>query len=300
VTERLYLLDGTLLFFRALHGVPDRFADDQGRSVNGVRGYVSLLMNLLTGRTTSTPVAFCVAAFDESLTTCWRNVLYPDYKANRPPANAGVLHQLHLCRTLTAALGIPVLADLEYEADDFIATLARLSRQPVKIVSRDKDLQQLLAPTVVLMDPKDWQLTTAGDFVDGYGFEPVAFPDYQALAGDSVDNVPGVPGIGPKSARRLIETFGTLERLYGDSADWSLAGVKVGSRAAEQLRAHREQAFLYRRILKLDDRVELPIDLDATRLRRPSRAAVAGSIDTLGVRVGLGATLTTAMEAYGG
>jgi len=172
VSERLYLLDGTLLFFRALYGVPDVFADDAGRPVNGVRGYLSYLTGLLSGRAGRPPVTRCVAAFDESLTSCWRNRLYPQYKANRPPADEGIRHQLTLCRQLTEALGVPVLADLEYEADDYIATLARTSRLPVTIVSRDKDLQQLLSSTVELMDPKDGSIATAATFSQAFGFLP--------------------------------------------------------------------------------------------------------------------------------
>ena len=124
-TEPLFLLDATLLFFRALYGMPDVFSDGEGRSVNGVRGYLSYLLNLLRGEGDTGiagPVRFCVAAFDESLTTCWRNARYPDYKANRPAADDNISYRLARSRQLTTALGIPVLADLEYEADDFIAT----------------------------------------------------------------------------------------------------------------------------------------------------------------------------------
>jgi len=299
VSERLYLLDATLLFFRALYGVPDVFVDDEGRPINGVRGYLGYLTGLLRGRDGQGPVLHCVAAFDESLTSCWRNRVYAAYKANRPPADAGILHQLSLCRRLTAELGVPVLADLEYEADDYIATLARTSSLPVTIVSRDKDLKQLLTDTVSLADPKDGSLATPETFAREFGFPPAAFPDYQALTGDSVDNIPGVPGVGPKSARRLIETFGDLERLYDGDADWSAAGIKASSKMAARLQSSREDAFLYRRILRLDDQVPIPAGLAAAPLSRPSRSTVAAALDALGVRSGLGSALTAAMEDHG-
>lgn len=299
MSDRLYLLDGTLLFFRALYGMPDVFADEAGRSVNGVRGYLTYLLGLLRGRNGDRPARYCVAAFDESLTSCWRNDHYPDYKANRPPADDGIRHQLALCRTLTETLGVPVLADLRYEADDYIATLARMSRLPVTIVSRDKDLQQLLSPTVHLLDPKDGSVADPETFAGEFGFPPAAFPDYQALTGDSVDNIPGVPGVGPKSARRLITTFGDLDGVYAAGADWSRAGIKPASRMAQRLEASREVVFLYRRILRLDDRVPLAATLAAQPLERPARASVAATLDGLGVRSGLGSALVAAMEGYG-
>ncbi len=296
--ERLVLLDGTLLFFRALYGVPDVFVDGQGRPVNGVRGYLTYLMGLLSGRGRA-PVRYCVAAFDESLTSCWRNEHYPDYKANRPPADDAIGHQLDLCRSLTETLGVPVLADLQYEADDYIATLARLSPRPVTIVSRDKDLKQLLSDSVSLLDPKDGSVATPETFRAEFGFAPAVFPDYQALTGDSVDNIPGVPGVGPKSARRLIEAFGDLDRLYADDADWSVAGVRSDSKMAQRLRDSREAALLYRRILRLDDRVPIAPTLVEQRLERPEKSSVSAAVDGFGLRVGLGNTLLTAMESYG-
>lgn len=299
MAEPLYLLDGTLLFFRALYGMPDVFQDDAGRSINGVRGYLAFLTGLLTGRGGQPAVAHCAVAFDESLASCWRNAHYPEYKANRPPADEATLYQLALCRAVTEALGVPVLADEAYEADDYIATLARLSRRPVVIVSRDKDLQQLLSGRVSLLDPKDNSLATVETFSRAFGFPPHVFPDYQALTGDSVDNVPGVAGIGPKSARRLIETFGDLETLYAEDADWTAAGIKPTSKMAERLKANRDQAFLFRRILRLDDSVPLSVPVSATRLEHPDRSLIAEAVDRRGLRRGLGATLATAMEGYG-
>ncbi|MGD8418750.1 MAG: 5'-3' exonuclease H3TH domain-containing protein, partial [Pseudomonadales bacterium] len=267
--------------------------------INGVRGYLVWLGNLLRGQVTGTPVRYCAAAFDESLTTCWRNDLYPAYKANRPPADENIGHQLDLCRSVTAGLGVPVLADLQWEADDFIATLARRSRRPVVIVSRDKDLKQLLREEISLLDPKDGSTTDHGAFRAELGFAPTSYPDYQALTGDSVDNVPGVPGVGPKSAGRLIGCFGTLEALYDTAADWSAAGIKRGSRMAERLEASEEAAFLYRRILRLDDRVPLPIGMAETRWRPPPRAEIQARLGDLGLARGLGSNLNAALGALG-
>jgi DNA polymerase-1 len=193
-----------------------------------------------------------------------------------------------------------VLADLEFEADDFIATLARRARSDVVIVSRDKDLQQLLAPGVLLRDPADGSTTDATAFQERFGFEPAAFPDYQALTGDSVDNVPGVRGIGPKTAQRLVAALGPLEAIYAAQSAWPDAGLKPGSRAAERLLEGQEAAFLYRRVLRLDDRVPLPAGVTGARLKPPGRAELDARLGALGLAEGLGSGVARALEAYCG
>lgn len=290
----LYLLDGTLLFFRALFGLPDLFEDAAGRSINGARGYTAYLLKLLE----SNDVRFCAAAFDESLTTCWRNEVYPDYKANRPEADDNILYQLGLCREITEALGVPVLADAEFEADDFIATLARKSRRNVVIVSRDKDLQQLLDESVALLDPSNDSLKGPETFRSEFEFDAKLFPDYQALTGDSVDNIPGVRGIGPKSAKALVNRFGSLESIYAAESEWPTVGIKPTGKMAERLRDEREQAFLFRRILRLDDRVPVTLSLAETRLRRPSPGDLRSDLERLQLGEGLGGSLNRALESW--
>jgi len=301
--EPLYLLDATLLFFRALYGLPDVFTDGDGRSVNGLRGYLTYLLNLLRGEGAAgvvTPVRFCAAAFDESLNSCWRNSHYPAYKANRPPADENIAYQLARARQVTELLGVPVLADLAYEADDFIAALAKKSRRPVIVVSRDKDLRQLVSEQVRLLDPKDGALTDPAAFLAEFGFEPWLFPDYQAFTGDSVDNIPGVRGVGPKGAGALIRRFGALEEVYSAQANWAEAGIKPGSRMAQRLLDQRDQAFLFRDILRLDDRAPLPIGARETKLGRPEADALWQGLDAYGLREGLGQSLLGAMETYVG
>jgi len=302
-SERLFLLDATLLFFRALHGMPDVFEDGQGRSVNGVRGYLSYLLNLLRGEGTTgvdTPVRFCAAAFDESLNSCWRNERYPAYKANRPPADENISYQLARARELTSLLGVPVLADLAFEADDYIATLAKESRRPVTVVSRDKDLQQLLTDRVCLLDPKDGSIRGPEAFVTEFGFEPSLFPDYQAFVGDSVDNIPGIRGVGPKAAGALISRFGDLDSVYRSETSWIEAGIKPGSKMAERLRADRESAFLFREILRLEEQVPLPIALSDTQLKPVDAKDLNAVLNDGQLKDGLGGALIRAMEAYVG
>ncbi len=299
--DRLFLLDATLLFFRALYGMPDVFRDGEGRSVNGVRGYLNYLINLLSGAGDTGvdgPVRFCVAAFDESLNSCWRNDRYPDYKANRPPADENIAYQLARARELTIRLGVPVLADLQYEADDFIATLAAKSRRPVVVISRDKDLQQLLTDKVCLHDPKDGSRRGPDAFTAEFGFEPGLFPDFQAFVGDSVDNIPGIRGVGPKAAGALISRFGSLESVYDAASAWIEAGIKPGSKMAARLLAEKEQAFLFREILRLHVEVPLSITLADTRIQRTDVGALRASLADGGLKAGLGDGLIASMESY--
>ena len=134
----LHVVDGSVYFFRGLFGVPDVFFDQRQRSVNGVKGYLHFVFDLIA----QDQARFVVVAFDESLNTCFRNALYQGYKADRPLPDANILYQLQVCRRITAALGILTLAHAQYEADDIIATLVARARRPVAIYSRHKDLLQ--------------------------------------------------------------------------------------------------------------------------------------------------------------
>jgi len=277
--EPLYLFDGTYYFFRALHGLPDVFADPRGRSVNGVRGFLQFLLGTLTGRR----VRFAAVSFDESLDSSFRNAFYPAYKANRPPPDDDIRRQLDACQQLCRALGLLTLADPVYEADDIMATLAARSRRPVWLVSRDKDLNQLLSPRVRLWEVGTDRVTTTAAFEADFGFPPAAYPDYQALVGDAVDNVPGLPGVGDKTARRLIARFGSLEGLYADASAWPEAGIRPGSRLAQNLAGDRDRAFLFRRVLRLERRAPIRYPSAALRIGRGDRGDLDAALEELGL-----------------
>lgn len=277
--EPLYLFDGTLYFFRALHGLPDVFADSRGRPVNGVRGFLQFLLGALTGRR----IRFAAMTFDESLDSSFRNALYPAYKANRPPPDDDIRRQLDACRRLCRALGILTLADPVYEADDIMATLAARSRRPVWLVSRDKDLNQLLSPRVQRWEAGTDRVTTTACFEAEFGFAPAAYPDYQALAGDTVDNVPGLRGVGDKTARRLIARFGSLEGLYADPSAWPEAGIRPGSRLAQTLASDRDRAFLFRRLVRLERRAPIRYPSAALRIGRGDSGELDAVLEDLGL-----------------
>ena len=274
----LHVVDGSVYFFRGLFGVPDLFFDSRDRAVNGVKGYLHFLFELLLTR----QARHAVVAFDESLNTCFRNELYPCYKSDRPLPDENIIYQLRLCQQLTSRLGILTLAHARFEADDIIATIAARARRPVCVYSRDNDLLQLLRANVTLASPVAGVRTSA-EFEKRFGFAPDLFPDYQALRGDSVDNIPGVPGVGEKHAQRLISRFGRLEGIYANVGSWPKAGVAAGGRLSESLLRNRAQAMLFRRLTRLQRRTPVQYATDQLKVSQCSTRALRRSLRRAGL-----------------
>ena len=200
----------------------------------------------------SAPVAF---AFDESLGSCFRNDLYPGYKASRERPDEALAFQLSACREITEVLGLSCYAGVTHEADDYIATLAAKHRRAggrVTIVSRDKDLGQLLGDGDQLWDWAAGTRLDAAGFKARFGVLPAQFPDYQGLVGDSIDDIPGVPGVGSKTAAALIRAFGDLETLETSRHDLDRLGLRGAARIGRALEAHWELALLSRELARLD------------------------------------------------
>lgn len=197
-----YLIDASIYIFRAWFSIPDSMTDTDRNPVNAVFGYARFLSDFLE----TVQPEFVAAAFDESLTTSFRTEIYPEYKANREPAPPELKRQFEQCRRVTRALGIMDCADGAYEADDLIGTLAAGMRDAghcVTIVSRDKDLVQILQDGDSMWDYAG-DKTTRYDQVHGaFGVRPEQMVDFLGLAGDSVDNIPGAPGVGQKTATAL-------------------------------------------------------------------------------------------------
>ncbi|MBH80010.1 MAG: flap endonuclease [Gammaproteobacteria bacterium] len=276
--EPIHLVDGSIYFFRALFGVPDLFFDGAGKAVNGVKGYLHFLFGLVHDQ----DARYLVVAFDESLTSCFRNDLYPAYKAHRPLPDENIKYQFKLCQRLTASLGVLTLAHPRFEADDIMATVAARARRPVRLLSRDKDLLQLLRPGVTLASPVSG-VATESQFHAQFGFPPALYPDYQALQGDSVDNIPGVPGVGPKTAARLVARFGGLEAIYANRSGWPEVGVGAQSRVAQRLLAHRADAMLFRQLTRLHRRAPVRYPASATRVGSGSLDGLRRGIERAGL-----------------
>jgi DNA polymerase-1 len=254
----LILIDGHALAYRAYFGVRTRHVTSGGVLVNGVHGFGKLLVSLIEG--TGAPAAAVV--FD-SPAPVFRKEIYPSYKANRPTPPEDFLPQIPLMKEFAKNLGIPVVCEDGFEADDLIASAAvreAHSGGRVTIVTPDKDLFQTLGEgDITIMRPAGGDVFTKMDrplFMKQFGFEPSSMTDYQALTGDRCDNIPGVAGVGPVTAKGLIRRFPDLETIYK-----SLPSISFSVRS--RLERDREMAFLCRRLTRLRLDAPLPECLDA-------------------------------------
>ena len=281
-----YLIDASIFVFRAWFTIPDDMTDPQQNPVNAVYGYARFLGDFLE----SVQPGYIAAAFDVSLTTSFRNDMYPAYKANRDPAPPELKRQFAMCREITRAMGVRACADSAYEADDLIGTLANGMRQhghTVTLVSRDKDLLQLLEQGDTFWDFAGNKRIRHEQVPEAFGVRAEQMADYLGLAGDSVDNIPGVPGVGKKTAAALLAHFHSLEDLYGNLervAGLPLRGAaKLGSRLAE----HQAQAELSRELARI--RCDAPIEATESALARrtPDMAQLMAIYDEAGFGQGL-------------
>ena len=257
---RLVLVDGSGYIFRAFHGLPMMTRPD-GTPINAVFGFTKMLLKLMSDLDPS----HVAVIFDAGRVT-FRNDIYPEYKANRTEPPEELVPQFSLVRDAAEAMSLPVLEMPGFEADDLIASFARQAEeqgQTCLIVSSDKDLMQLVRGPVTMLDPMKNRPIAAAEVVEKFGVGPDKVVDVQALAGDSTDNVPGVPGIGIKTAAELISQFGDLDSLL-DAAET----IKQPKRR-ENLLTFAEQARISRQLVQLKDDVDLPLSID--QLKTPKR-----------------------------
>lgn len=248
-SDDLFLVDGSGFIFRAYHALPPLTRRD-GTPVGAVMGFCNMLLKLLLDH----PHAKIAVVFDTSRQT-FRSEIYPAYKANRPPPPEDLIPQFALIREATRAYGLPSLELDGFEADDLIATYARLGVESgigVTIVSSDKDLMQLVRDGVRLMDPIKQTIIGPAEVIEKFGVPPDKVIDVQSLAGDSIDNVPGVPGIGVKTAAQLITEYGSLEELLNQTAE-----IKQPKRR-ESLEQNAEAARMSKKLVTLSDQVPVP------------------------------------------
>ena len=252
--DHLFLVDGSGYIFRAYHALPPLTRKSDGLPVGAVSGFCNMLWKLMvSARDTDVgvvPTHFAVI-FDYSSKT-FRNTLYPEYKANRSAPPEDLVPQFGLIRQATRAFDLPCIELEGFEADDLIATYAKLACEAggdTTIVSSDKDLMQLVGPTVSMYDPmKDKQIGVP-EVVEKWGVPPEKMIDLQALTGDSVDNVPGVPGIGPKTAAQLLDQFGDLDTLL------ARAGEIKQDKRRQTILDNADKARISRELVRLKDDV---------------------------------------------
>jgi DNA polymerase-1 len=263
--DHIFLVDGSSYIFRAYHALPPLNRKSDGLQVNAVLGFCNMLWKLLRDMPEDNRPTHLAIVFDKSEIT-FRNKLYPDYKAHRPPAPDDLIPQFPLIRAAVRAFDLPCLEQAGFEADDLIATYVRIACErgaSATIVSSDKDLMQLVNDCVTMYDTmKDRRLGIA-EVLEKFGVPPEKVVEVQALAGDSTDNVPGVPGIGVKTAAQLIVEYGDLETLL------LRAGEIKQPKRREALIEHAEKARISRRLVLLDDKVDLEVPLDELAVHEP-------------------------------
>ena len=277
----LYLVDASVFIFRAYYSVPTEVADPDGNPVNAVHGFARFLGDLLERES---PQHIAVA-FDESLEQSYRNEIYPAYKANREPAPAELKRQFGLCREIVRALGIAEFGSSRYEADDIIGTLSARARQggrPVTIVSRDKDLTQLIGAEDTYWDAVADVRYGYDDIEERFGVIPERMADFLALMGDAVDNIPGVPGVGRKTAATLLKHYDTLAGVFDNLEAIPKLKFRGSAFVAASLREHRDGAFLSRQLTGIACDMPLAAELEDLGRRAPDLAAVESFYDALG------------------
>jgi 5'-3' exonuclease len=267
----VYLVDAHVYVFRSYHALPPMHAPD-GSLVHAAHGFTGTLLRML-GDLRPTHFA-CV--FDHAMTS-FRNELWPTYKEGRTEAPADLDPQFDLCEEAARALGVPLLLVPDFEADDAIATAADAivaSDADAVVVTSDKDLSQLVREDgrVTLLDFAKGQRLDADGVRQRFGVSPAQIPDYLALVGDAVDNLPGVPGIGPKTAAQLLAGFATLDAIPTAIESWRALGVRGADALAERFAAHRDRALVVRELARLrHDAPGADLALDALVWRGPDR-----------------------------
>jgi DNA polymerase-1 len=258
-------VDGSGYIFRAYHALPPLNRKSDGLQVNAVLGFCNMLWKLLRDMKPEERPTHLAVIFDKSEKT-FRNTLYADYKAHRPDAPSDLIPQFPLIREAVRAFDIPCLEMLGFEADDLIATYARQAcavGADVTIVSSDKDLMQLVNDCVIMYDTMKDKKIGVAEVIEKFGVPPEKVIEVQALIGDSSDNVPGVPGIGVKTAAQLIGEFGDLETLL------SRAGEIKQQKRRESLIEHAEKARISKTLVTLDDKVALDVPLADLAVHEP-------------------------------
>jgi DNA polymerase-1 len=278
----VYLIDASIYIFRAYFSVPDTLTNNDGQLINALHGFAGFLAEFLEKEKPQ----HVAVAFDESLTTSFRNEIYPDYKANRESPPEELKLQFGFCRTLVQSLGLPDFSSDCYEADDLIGTLAERMREQgfsVVILSADKDLAQLLEEGDMLWDYARHRKHYYEGVSDWLGVSAGQVADWLALAGDSVDNIPGVPGIGAKTAVALLAEFDSLQNIYEQIDAVADLKIRGAARVQRLLQEHKEDAMLARRLTGIVTNADMKSDVEDVLRRSVSEDDVKAVCEQLGL-----------------
>ncbi|HSO18265.1 MAG TPA: 5'-3' exonuclease H3TH domain-containing protein, partial [Desulfosarcina sp.] len=261
----LYLIDGSAYIYRAYHAVRG-LTNSSGLPTNATFGFTRMLIKLMQDRSPAH-----VAMFFDAKGPTFRHERYADYKANRPPMPEDLVQQLPWIRRVTEAFNIPIFEQAGYEADDLIGTLARVAEEKgyrVVMVTGDKDFMQLVTDRCTIWDPMKDKAIDPDAIRATFGLEPRQMVDVMGLSGDTSDNIPGVPGIGPKTAVKLIQAFESIDGVY--------AGIDAVSakKQKENLLQFKDQALLSRDLVTIDRHAPVEMALDRLKTRGPDDDAL--------------------------
>jgi DNA polymerase-1 len=270
--KKLYLVDVSSMFFRAFYAVRP-LNTSKGVPTNAVYGFLSMIVKLLKDIKPDY-LAFCFDRPEPS----FRKEIYTEYKANRSEMPEEMIPQVPYIKKLTEVLGIPIFEKPGFEADDLIGTLTRYGQaqgMQVVIVSGDKDFSQLINDNVIMYDTMKDIRFTIEKVIEKWGVHPKHFIDYLAMTGDASDNIPGVRGVGPKGAQKLIEEFGSLENLYEHLEDVKNANLQ------KKLMDAREMAFLSKKLVTIDQDMDIPLSVEGLKLQKANREELSKVLDEL-------------------
>ena len=279
----VYHIDASYFVFRAYHSMPPDMVDRDGNATHALYGFARFISDFLE----RVRPERMVVAFDESLRgeTSFRCAIYPAYKANRELPPADLKRQFSLCREFCRHLGLAEFASAQYEADDIIGTLAARTRAAGLsnvLVTRDKDLSQLIRTGDVYWDYTGNARYQYHEIGPRFGAVPELIADFLALTGDSVDNIPGVPGIGKKTAAELFAVFGSLDELYANLERVAALKLRGACGIAAKLLAHKDAAYLARRLTGIHCDIPLQAHVDDLRRRAPDGARLQSFFDDHG------------------
>ena len=266
VKKTIYVVDGTSYIHRAYHAIRN-LSSSQGLPTNAIFGFTRMLMKLLDDKSPE----YGAVAFDVSGPT-FRHKIFKDYKATRPPMPEDMAVQIPYIKEVVHGLNLVVLEKQGYEADDIIGTIARLGQDQgynVVIVSGDKDFRQILSENTVMWDSMNDKLTDSSTIRRDYGIEPEQIIQVMALSGDTSDNIPGIPGVGEKTAINLIQQFGSIENVFEHTDQITRPSLR------SKLEQFKEQAYLSKKLVTIDRTVPLDITPDDLRLKVPQKERLA-------------------------
>jgi len=279
----VYHIDASYFIFRAYHSMPPDMADADGNATHALYGFARFISDLLE-RVRPERIG---VAFDECLRGegSFRNGIYPPYKANREAPPTDLKRQFALCREFCRHMGLAEFASAEYEADDIIGTLAAHSRKAGLrnvLVTRDKDLSQLIRDGDVFWDYSGNMSYQYHEIGARFGVVPELIADFLALTGDAVDNIPGVPGVGKKTAAELFALFNSLDELYANLERVAAMKLRGASALAARLLTHKDAAYLARRLTGIVCDMPLAFTLDELKPRPLDASRLEAFFDTHG------------------